>query len=210
MCCCLTTASGSRSRCSPARRFEQRYELGLPRLSRSASLSPSASLPAALEDFWLTPPRGASFSQVIYDISELDEASLQGLRTSLLTALRRFSVPGFRPILIQVCLALADLAVQMLSWSSVVQGLIADFGQDVAMVPALLEFLRVLPEEAGNPKIVVASEEMERRLGEMMGSASQEVLRLLAMYIAAPGASSLSPTSSRRGRRAARARLTRR
>jgi transportin-3 len=126
--------------------------------------------------------------QVIYDIGELDEASLQGLRTSLLTALRRFSVPGFRPILIQVCLALADLAVQMMSWTNVVHGLIADYGQDVAMVPALLEFLRVLPEEAGNPKIVVASDEMERRLGDMMGSSAQEVLGLLAMYIVAPGA----------------------
>jgi transportin-3 len=75
----------------------------------------------------------------------------------------------------------------MVSWQNVVQGFLADFGQDVAMVPALLEFLRVLPEEAGNPKIVVASAEMESRLGDMLGSSAQEVLNLLGMYIGAPG-----------------------
>lgn len=65
-------------------------------------------------------------------------------------------MPGARPILVQVCLALADLAVQMVEWEHVVHGLIEDLGKDVTMVPALLEFLRVLPEEVGNPKIAMA------------------------------------------------------
>jgi transportin-3 len=77
------------------------------------------------------------------------------LRSSLLTALRTFSVPGSRPILVQVCLALADLAVQMMEWTDVVHGLVEEFGKDVFMVPALLEFLRVLPEEVANPKITI-------------------------------------------------------
>jgi transportin-3 len=94
--------------------------------------------------------------QVTYDLSELDSSSLLSLRSSLFDALRIFSVPGSRPILVQVCLSLADLAVQMMEWDQVVQGMIDQFGKDVGMVPALLEFLRVLPEEAGNPKIAMA------------------------------------------------------
>lgn len=43
----------------------------------------------------------------------------------------------------------------MMEWDQVVQGMIDQFGKDVGMVPALLEFLRVLPEEAGNPKIAM-------------------------------------------------------
>lgn len=97
--------------------------------------------------------------QVTYDLSELDSPSLVSLRTSLLSALRLYSAPGMRPILVQVCLALADLAVQMAEWDNVVQGLIDEFGKDVQMVPALLELLRVLPEEAANPKIAMAVSE---------------------------------------------------
>lgn len=97
----------------------------------------------------------ASRIQVTYDLSELDSPSLVSLRTSLFDALRIFSVPGSRPILVQVCLALADLAVQMLEWDNVVQGMVEQYGKEVPMVPALLEFLRVLPEEAGNPKIAL-------------------------------------------------------
>lgn len=122
-------------------------------------------------------------------------------------------MPGSRPVLVQVCLALADLAVQMMEWDHVVSGLIGELGKDVQMVPALLEFLRVLPEEAGNPKISITvrsfhnafwltlskkltsapfslstkSEEMSQRCSYLLGSSSQEVLQLLAMYIEAPG-----------------------
>ncbi|CED82507.1 Nuclear transport regulator [Phaffia rhodozyma] len=128
-------------------------------------------------------------AKVIYDISELDPSSTAGLRTSLLTALRTFSVPGSRPVLVQVCLALADLAVQMMEWENVVSGLIGELGKDVQMVPALLEFLRVLPEEAGNPKISITSEEMSQRCSYILSSSSQETLQLLSMYIEAPGES---------------------
>lgn len=94
--------------------------------------------------------------QVTYDISELDSPSLVSLRSSLLSGLRIFSVvPGSRPILVQVCLAIADLAVQMMEWNDVVHGLVEEFGKEVEMVPALLEFLRVLPEEVANPKITI-------------------------------------------------------
>ena len=42
-----------------------------------------------------------------------------------------------------------------MEWTDVVHGLVEEFGKDVVMVPALLEFLRVLPEEVANPKITI-------------------------------------------------------
>ena len=47
----------------------------------------------------------------------------------------------------QLALALADLALQMQTWTSVVSDLIGRFSGDMATVPALLDVLIVLPEE---------------------------------------------------------------
>ena len=47
----------------------------------------------------------------------------------------------------QLALALADLALQMQSWTSVVSDLIGRFSSDMSTVPALLDVLIVLPEE---------------------------------------------------------------
>jgi transportin-3 len=50
-------------------------------------------------------------------------------------------------IICQLALALADLALQMQSWTTVVSDLIGRFSGDMATVPALLDILIVLPEE---------------------------------------------------------------
>lgn len=50
-------------------------------------------------------------------------------------------------VLLQLALALADLALQMQSWTSVVTDLIGQFSGDMATIPALLDVLIVLPEE---------------------------------------------------------------
>ena len=46
-------------------------------------------------------------------------------------------------------MALADLALQMQSWTTVVEDLIGRFSGDMATVPVLLDILIVLPEEVG-------------------------------------------------------------
>ena len=47
----------------------------------------------------------------------------------------------------QLALALADLALQMQTWTSVVSDLIGRFSSDMSTVPVLLDVLIVLPEE---------------------------------------------------------------
>lgn len=95
----------------------------------------------------------AQRSQVTFDLQQVDPSHRIGLRDSLLSALEKCA-SGPRVILIQICLALAGLALQMPEWQNVIPGLIESFGQDPSKVPALLEFLTVLPEEVnGNTRI---------------------------------------------------------
>jgi transportin-3 len=77
------------------------------------------------------------------------------LRDTLFTALERYQ-NGPRTIIVQLCLALSGLAVQLPAWDNPVQSLADLFGRNPATVPVLLQFLTVLPEElASNTKIPI-------------------------------------------------------
>lgn len=56
----------------------------------------------------------------------------------------------------QLCLALADLALQMPEWADVVRGMIDRFGQDPGTITILLRFLKALVEEVQNSRLTVA------------------------------------------------------
>lgn len=96
-------------------------------------------------------------AQILYDLNQLPRDSLPSLRDSLLAALTPLSQPGApsgsRAVVIQLCLALADLALQMPEWTNVVQSWIDRYGQDPSTVPVLLRFLSSLAEESLNPRL---------------------------------------------------------
>lgn len=54
---------------------------------------------------------------------------------------------GPKPIRLQLCVCLANLAIQMTEWKDVLQDMVAALGADPATLPCVLDFLRVLPEE---------------------------------------------------------------
>lgn len=63
---------------------------------------------------------------------------------------------GPRTIIVQLCLALSGLALQLPSWGNCIQDMTEHFGRNPASVPALLQFLTVLPEEInGNFRIPI-------------------------------------------------------
>lgn len=93
--------------------------------------------------------------QVTYDLNQLDGAHLAALRDTLVAALERYH-NGPRNIMVQLCLALSGVALQFPSWENPVQDMISSFGRNPATVPALLQFLTLLPEEVNtNTKIPV-------------------------------------------------------
>lgn len=60
-------------------------------------------------------------------------------------------------MVIQLCLAISGLALQVPAWERVVETLIDSFGRNPATVPTLLEFLTLLPEEvSGNTRIPIS------------------------------------------------------
>ena len=80
---------------------------------------------------------------------------LMRLKDTLLTALQTYHA-GPRTILVQLCLAISALALQLPAWEDPMQTMIESFGTNPAMVPALLQFLTVLPEEVTtNTKIPI-------------------------------------------------------
>ncbi|KAL4241751.1 Armadillo-like helical [Abortiporus biennis] len=126
-------------------------------------------------------------SKVTYDLNQVDSSNLLGLRDTLVTALERY-YQGPKTIMVQLCLAISGLALQLPIWQNPVQDMIDTFGRNPATVPALLQFLTLLPEELNsNTKIPVTDEEYKERANVLLTANAQKVVELLSMYIQAPG-----------------------
>ena len=69
---------------------------------------------------------------------------MPALRDSLLDLLSTFR-SGPRPIRTQLCVCLANLAIQMTEWKDVLQLVGSTLGNEAG--DSVLEFLKVLPEE---------------------------------------------------------------
>ncbi|RUP43526.1 armadillo-type protein [Jimgerdemannia flammicorona] len=128
--------------------------------------------------------------QITYDLAELDSSARASLRDSLLDLLHQFRA-GPRMITTQLCLSLAGLALQMREWKGVVQQFIKLYGGSVETAPCLLEFLTVLPEEVNhNHRIPISDEEYKERATELLSENSEEVLKLLLVYMQGAGTNS--------------------
>lgn len=84
---------------------------------------------------------------------------------------------------VQLALALANLALQFLHWNGAVQELVNALGQDSGTIPALLEFLQVLPEELSSTRrIPITDDEFKARATELLSNNAEDVMRLLISY----------------------------
>ncbi|KAL8287694.1 hypothetical protein RQP46_003552 [Phenoliferia psychrophenolica] len=128
-------------------------------------------------------------TKITYDLDQLPPASRLPLRDSLLSAIRTYA-SGPRVVLTQICIALADLALQLgpEEWSDPTTAMIELFGSEPAMAGALLEFLQVLAEEYnGNLKLDVKADFGRENKGSGTQSKGSQVVGLLAMYVQATG-----------------------
>ena len=82
----------------------------------------------------------------MYDLHQIPRQALPGLRDSLLNNLITFCA-GPKPIRMQLCVCLANLAIQMTEWKNVLPLILSTLGTDPQTLPCVLDFLRVLPEE---------------------------------------------------------------
>ncbi|XP_013777598.1 transportin-3-like [Limulus polyphemus] len=117
-------------------------------------------------------------TKIQYSFHELPVESYSSLRDSLLEHLSHVTEETAHVIVTQLCLALADLALQMASWESPVEDIIGRLGNDAKYLPALLEVLTVLPEEVNSRSLRLGA----NRRTEVLKSLSHvepQVLQLL-------------------------------
>ncbi|KAI9600179.1 hypothetical protein KEM48_000593 [Puccinia striiformis f. sp. tritici PST-130] len=120
-------------------------------------------------------------AKITFDLDQLPEPHRLQLRDSLITALSQDSIISSKIILVQLCLSLADLALQLPEWPTVITDLIDRFGKDPRTVPILLEFLTVFPQEIiGNSKIKLTNQWSTPEIAQL-------VPNTLSMYLGAQG-----------------------
>ncbi|XP_071791532.1 transportin-3-like [Asterias amurensis] len=118
-------------------------------------------------------------SKIQYSFHELPPDSHQALRDSLIIHIESLNDPNFQIILTQLCLALSDLALQMVMWKNSPNFLIQRFSTDASQIPILLELLTVLPEEVHSRSLRLGMNRREEFTQELF-QAAPTVVRIMA------------------------------
>ncbi|KAI8321900.1 ARM repeat-containing protein [Martensiomyces pterosporus] len=124
-------------------------------------------------------------NKIINDFAELGEAGALSLRDSVVNHLRN-ARSGPQPLVTQLCLSLADLAVQLGAWADPFADMTGSFLSDPESVSCLLEFLAVLPEEVLNERIILPTDFFRRRSAELLTRRAGDLIQLLVQCLQQP------------------------
>ncbi|KAJ2776621.1 Nuclear import receptor [Coemansia javaensis] len=124
-------------------------------------------------------------NKVISSFGELGEQGALSLRDSVVAHLRN-ARSGPQPLVTQLCLALADLAVQLEAWEDPFGDMTRGFLSDPQSVSCLLEFLAVLPEEALNERIMLTTELYAQRSAKLLTQRAGDLIQLLVQCLQQP------------------------
>lgn len=118
------------------------------------------------------------------DLHQIPSESRLQLKETIKELLKKnVVVDGVGLVGVQLGVALADLALQVLTWTNVLQELISEFGSSPQLIQCLLEFLKVLPEELENPKHTLLTDaEFADRAHELVQDHADDVFELLLSY----------------------------
>jgi transportin-3 len=131
--------------------------------------------------------------KIVFDFYQLPREALPQLRDSILSLLSTYA-KGPKPIRTQLCVCLANVAIQMLEWKDVLQTVVGALGSDPNSIACVLEFIHVLPEEVTQGrKINLAEDELQNRTRELLEDNAQQVLQLLGQYAGSSEAASKDP-----------------
>lgn len=116
-------------------------------------------------------------TKVQYYFHELQPSQYESLKNSLLNHITNLHGSS-QAVINQLCLAIADLAVQMPQWSDPVTDLIERFSKSIKMIPDLLEMLQYLTEEVKSDHLRVGANRREEVVNQLRQS-SLVVVQLL-------------------------------
>ncbi|KAI9821252.1 MAG: Nuclear import receptor [Pycnora praestabilis] len=185
----LSTMQGNSTRAqkTQAHEYLEKFQKSSEAWTATHSILRSPDAPPEAKLFAATTLKG----KITYDIQQLPRDTLPGLRQSLLSLLSNFRA-GPRPIRTQLCVCLANLAIQMTEWKNMLQLVGSTLGSEAG--DCILEFLRVLPEEVTEGrKINLTEEELSVRTTELLEDNAAQVLGLLSQYSQSSAAAAVNP-----------------
>ncbi|KAI3403296.2 MTR10 [Candida oxycetoniae] len=120
-------------------------------------------------------------SKVVYDLStQVQESTYDALKSSILNLLKLYNGKSERLIRIQLSIALSQLALQYLSWTSAMNDIVSSLTESNQNTLVLLEFLKILPEELSDvKKSHLTDEEYNKRSKELVTDQVESVILIL-------------------------------
>ncbi|RMJ24653.1 hypothetical protein PHISP_04458 [Aspergillus sp. HF37] len=177
----------SRSEKTQAHEFLEKFQKSVEAWAITHQLLQSSDIPVEAKLFAATTLKG----KIIFDLDQLPAESVLGLRDSVLNLLSAYA-PGPRPIQTQLCVCLANLAIQMTQWKDVLVTVGNTLGGTAG--DCVLEFLRILPEEVTEGrKINLSEEDLMARTKELLEDNADHVMQLLIQYAQSSPSASTNP-----------------
>ncbi|KAI0460978.1 hypothetical protein LJB42_001307 [Komagataella kurtzmanii] len=119
-------------------------------------------------------------SKINYDLFQLPKENWQGLKDSLLQLIVKYDSKA-KAIETQLCVSLANLALQYVEWSNAMDEIISVLSS--GSMASLLEFLKVLPEELSDVnKTPLTDEEFSLRTTQLITDNVERVLLILKKF----------------------------
>ncbi|KAF2877357.1 armadillo-type protein [Massariosphaeria phaeospora] len=185
-----TMQSGAdRAQKEQAHQFLERFQKSEEAWTTTFAMLETNNVDAAAKLFAATTLKG----KIVYDLHQVPRDSLPNLRDSIMRNLATFHA-GPKPIRLQLCVCLANLAIQMTEWKDVLSSIVSTLGSDPSTLPCVLDFLRVLPEEVTHGrKINLTESELAARTHELIEENAQQALTLLVQYAQSSPAAAQNP-----------------
>lgn len=180
-------ANVSRSDKAHAHEYLEKFQKSVEAWTATHAMLQSADIPIEAKLFAATTLKG----KITYDLDQLPADAVPALRDSMLNQLAAFA-SGPRPIQTQLCVGLANLAIQMTSWKDVLATVGSTLGNNAG--DCVLEFLKVLPEEVTEGRKINLSEEaLATRTRELLDDNAQQVMNLLTQYSQSSDSAATNP-----------------
>ncbi|KAF2636788.1 ARM repeat-containing protein [Massarina eburnea CBS 473.64] len=185
-----TMASGAdRAQKEQAHQYLERFQKSEDAWTTTLGMLEANTVDAAAKLFAATTLKG----KIVYDLHQLPREQLPNLRDSIMRNLATFHA-GPKPTRLQLCVCLANLAIQMTEWKDVLALVVATLGSNPSTLPCVLDFLRVLPEEVTHGrKIALTEHELQMRTAELIDENAQQALALLVQYAQSSPAAAQNP-----------------
>ncbi|KAH6607611.1 hypothetical protein Trco_003924 [Trichoderma cornu-damae] len=144
--------------------------------------------------FALLDERDANGCQITFDLAiQVPADELPVLRDQVLLLLKHYAA-GPKPIRVQLCVCLAILAIQMKDWDDVLPSVVQSLGGSPESYACILDFLRVLPEEVNEGRIITLSEEdLALRTHTLLARSADQVVQFLINYSQSSPVASQNP-----------------